>query len=304
MGHHAFTDTPSQAARLETVYPEIVNEGMVGVAQGWDISVALWRAAAGFDAYYPGNAHHTLSFSLGGAGIQRLDGRFAGQVGHADSDMFMLYAGGGSRRYGARGDVRICQLYFHSTMVQAIDEAGAPGGGVLELRDDRIFARDLELRKMADQYLSRALDSASPPLLLEMDARAVLLGVHLVRHHSNRTPCVKEAKGKLNPRHLATVFDYVETHLDRDLPLAELAEIAGLSPHHFCTAFRRSTGTSPHRYVICRRIERAKRLLRGQASLAEISLCCGFGSQQHFTTAFRQAEGTTPGVARALLRSA
>ena len=180
-------------------------------------------------------------------------------------------------------------------------ESGGTAEG-LELCDDRIFARDLELRRLMDQYRSRAVDASNPPSLLEMDARAILLGVHLLRHHSNRSGPHQPPRGALSPRRAAAVLDYIEEHLTENIPLADLANAANLSQRHFCTAFRKSTGATPHSYVTTRRIERAKRLLAGTASLAEIALECGFASQQHFTTAFRRAVGTTPGAVRAARR--
>lgn len=303
MGSHAFTGMPAQAARLQCNYPEVVNEGLFGVVQGWDVPFALWRARDGFDAYYPGNAHNTLSFVVSGASVERLDGRFAGRRGRADADSFMLYADGGSRRYASRGDVRLCQIYFQTSLIQNIAsmESDRSLDG-LELCDDRIFARDLELRRMMENYVFRALDAVAPPSLLEIEARATLLGVHLLHHHSNRADSGQSATGSLSPRRLATVFDYVEAHLAENVSLAELANAVNLSRHHFCTSFRRSTGMTPHRYVIARRIERAKLLLAGPAPLAQIALDCGFASQQHFTTALRLTLGTTPGALRASTR--
>lgn len=298
MGRHAFPGMPGQAAWLQSIYPEIVSEGIFGVEQGWDIPVTIWRAAKGFDACYPGNAHNTLSFVAGGGSIERLDGRFAGRQGHADRDSFMLYTGGGSRRYASRNDVRLCHIYFQSSLVREIaSESGRPSGEA-ELRDDRIFARDLELRRFIDQYAARAADAVTPPSPLEMDARAILIGVHLLRYHSNRAGLDRPARGSLNSRRLAAVLDHIEAHLAENVSLAELANMVNLSRHHFCSAFRRSTGMTPYRYVTVRRLERAKCMLAGSAPLSEIALLCGFGSQQHFTTAFHHAMGTTPGAMR------
>ncbi len=98
------------------------------------------------------------------------------------------------------------------------------------------------------------------------------------------------------------MLPYMEAHLAQSVSLAELADTANLSRHHFCTAFRRSTGMTPHRYLTVRRVERAKRMLAGAAPLAEIALDCGFASQQHFTTVLRQTLGTTPGALRELTR--
>ncbi len=92
-------------------------------------------------------------------------------------------------------------------------------------------------------------------------------------------------------------------HLAEDIGLDDLAAIADLSAKHFARAFRQSTGMPPHRWLIERRIDRAKALLmEGDLNLAEIALTCGFADQSHFTAAFRKSVGATPGIFRRDLR--
>jgi AraC family transcriptional regulator len=94
---------------------------------------------------------------------------------------------------------------------------------------------------------------------------------------------------------LRRVQEYVEAHLEQDLTIEALAAVAGLSPYHFARAFKRSTGSGPHRNVLRRRIERAKRLLAaGKIPLSDVARACGFGSQSHFSTRFREVTGVTP----------
>ncbi len=95
---------------------------------------------------------------------------------------------------------------------------------------------------------------------------------------------------------LRRVFDYIEANLGRDLGLVELAEVACLSPFHFSRLFARAAGVGPQRYVLQRRVERAKALLRqGDVPLAAIAQELGFADQSHFTNAFRRETGETPG---------
>ena len=58
------------------------------------------------------------------------------------------------------------------------------------------------------------------------------------------------------------VQDYIEAHLDDRLTLADLAGVACLSPYHFSRSFKLAVGVGPQRYVIQRRLDRAKTLLR------------------------------------------
>ena len=104
-------------------------------------------------------------------------------------------------------------------------------------------------------------------------------------------------RGALDPRRLRRVIDFIEAHLGEDLTIETLAKEAYLSPFHFARAFKAATGTSPHRYLIDRRIKCAKALIaEGELRLTEIADKCGFSSQAHFTRWFKQLVGTTPGA--------
>jgi AraC family transcriptional regulator len=121
------------------------------------------------------------------------------------------------------------------------------------------------------------------------------LAVHILRHYgtSPRAPAIH--KGGLASRPLKRVIEYINEHLQDELSLVELSRIAKLSPHHFATGFKASTGISPHSYVIERRISRARDLLlRKEKSISEIALAVGFSSQSHLTANFRRTTGVTP----------
>jgi transcriptional regulator GlxA family with amidase domain len=60
---------------------------------------------------------------------------------------------------------------------------------------------------------------------------------------------------------LQQVLDYIQTHLDRDLSLVELAETLNLSPTYFASAFKQAIDISPHQYVIQQRVEQTKLML-------------------------------------------
>jgi AraC family transcriptional regulator len=91
------------------------------------------------------------------------------------------------------------------------------------------------------------------------------------------------------------VAAYIEEHVADDIPLATLAELARLSPYHFCRSFKRSFGMPPHRYHASRRIERAKQLLADcELSVTTIGLAVGFSDTSTFTAAFHRLTGQTP----------
>jgi AraC family transcriptional regulator len=84
--------------------------------------------------------------------------------------------------------------------------------------------------------------------------------------------------------------------LGQPIKLRELAALAGVSVRHFERAFRQSTGSPPHAYVMKRRLHRARDLLVNQAKLSvdQIALRLGFSSSSHFSSAFRRQTGRTP----------
>jgi AraC family transcriptional regulator len=108
------------------------------------------------------------------------------------------------------------------------------------------------------------------------------------------------AKGGLPGHRLRRVIDYIASNLDKELSLSDLAGLSGASPHYFGDLFRQSTGMSPHRYVLVRRIERARELLRNPSlNVLDVALQTGFSDQSHFTKVFRRIVGMTPSQYRA-----
>jgi AraC family transcriptional regulator len=100
---------------------------------------------------------------------------------------------------------------------------------------------------------------------------------------------------------LNRVVEFIHANLDRNIHLEELAEAAGMSAFHFAKLFKASTGSSPHQYILQRRLEYAKQLLRDPSlTLSQVGLGCGFADQSHMTNVFRRFVGVTPSKYRAL----
>ncbi|MEJ0076357.1 MAG: AraC family transcriptional regulator [Alphaproteobacteria bacterium] len=89
----------------------------------------------------------------------------------------------------------------------------------------------------------------------------------------------------------------------RDLPSSgTLERLTGLSRFELARQFRRCLGTSPHRYATMRRLDRARRLIAAEVSLADAAAATGFADQSHMTRQFKQAYGVAPAAWRALTR--
>jgi AraC-like DNA-binding protein len=112
-------------------------------------------------------------------------------------------------------------------------------------------------------------------------------------------PLAIKARGGLTPAALRRVRDYVESHLDQTIEVESLAAAAGLSTYHFARAFKQSEATTPHGFVLERRIAKAQELLRRRdLTLSEIAIATGFADQSHFTRRFREVVGMAPGQFR------
>jgi DNA-binding GntR family transcriptional regulator/AraC-like DNA-binding protein len=102
-------------------------------------------------------------------------------------------------------------------------------------------------------------------------------------------------RGGLAPGRLRRVTELVQAKIEEELTLDEMAETAGLSMAHFSQMFRKSTGESPHQFVLRHRVERAKEMLRAvDARVLDVAVACGFKTQQHFARVFRRMCGASP----------
>src|SRR5262245_41303601 len=131
---------------------------------------------------------------------------------------------------------------------------------------------------------------------LAAESLANVLTVHLMRHIAAPGRALHGRDGAMPRGRLRAVVEYIEEHLDAAPTLAEIAGVAGLNPYHFARQFKAATGLPPHQYVITRRVERAKHLLRAgtDLSLAAVAACAGFYDQSQFCHHFKCLVGVTP----------
>ncbi|MCY1664085.1 helix-turn-helix domain-containing protein [Rhizobium sp. SL86] len=79
------------------------------------------------------------------------------------------------------------------------------------------------------------------------------------------------------------------------LRLEDLEKVSEFDRYEFSQQFRTLMGTSPHRHLVMRKLERAKRAILSGSGLADAAALAGFAEQGHFTCHFRKAFGITPG---------
>ncbi len=90
--------------------------------------------------------------------------------------------------------------------------------------------------------------------------------------------------------------EYLDAYYYRNVSLAELVEVTGLSPYHLVRVFKRAMGLPPHAYLKARRITRAQSLLHQGCRPADVAARLGFADQPHFSRHFKKIVGVPPGL--------
>jgi AraC family transcriptional regulator len=199
----------------------------------------------------------------------------------------------------AEREIEYLSLFISPALFARVAEE-ADLGGEVELAEN-CGARDPIIQQIG-LALMREGESLQPAGRLYAESLGNVLAVHLLRHYSSRRP-IETKSGGLAGHRLRRVREFVRENLSRDLGLAEIAEVADLSPFHFARAFKQTLGLTPHQYLTGERIEQAKRLLATtDVPLVQISLAAGFKNQSHFTTIFRRMTGMTPRAYREIAR--
>ena len=116
------------------------------------------------------------------------------------------------------------------------------------------------------------------------------------RHEPDRpTPLKEIRRGGLPPSRLRRACDYMVSRLGEDVSLQEVAASVELSTGHFSTAFKQSSGVTPHAWMRRQRIDRAKTLLHdANLNLTQIAIILGYANQSSLGVAFKRETGVTP----------
>ena|SRR5215469_1556411 len=130
---------------------------------------------------------------------------------------------------------------------------------------------------------------------LFLDSIEQALAIALVDRYAVRDRVVRTYQGGLGPARLRRVKEFIHAQIEDELTLSDMAQSVGLSAAHFSEMFRKSTGKTPHQFVLRCRTERAKEILRKEElRVLDVAVACGFKTQQHFARVFRQLCGVSP----------
>ena len=178
-----------------------------------------------------------------------------------------------------------------------VDDFARDAGAPIEVRREEAFRDPRLVNQILRLWHALANDAPAGRLLADQVMREVL-GT-LARRAGSLPAEPRRLRERLPNHTLRRLRDHVESALADDLDVAGLAEVAGLSPAHFARAFAATVGLTPFRYVMSRRLARARELLeRTRRPVLDIALEVGFQTPSHFTARFRREFGVTPRALR------
>ena len=271
-----------------------------GVEMGRNLAVARWQDRLEDVAKGSDQTHHVVQLHIRGPKVWRCDDQRLNQF--ASAGTITILPGPIESRWTSDGVVELVHLYIPDSFVQTVAENAFDTSGRRVDVLERTGVDDQDLCQVA-QSVTRDLLGGDPPLASELDAWGQILALKILRNHSSLSSAKEQVRrDQLTPNRLRRLTEYIDVHFAENPSLEVLAQEVGISPYHLSRAVKNSTGLSPHRLVMRRRIQEVKHLLTATTlPLVEVASMVGFASQSHLTTAFKKESGTTPGRYRRLM---
>jgi AraC family transcriptional regulator len=239
-------------------------------------------------------AYHTISVITGDDCelYQRRNGKELRARMHA-GDVIITPAGA-PKQWRHENEVEFIAVRMPPSFLQRIiDEERGPNRRRTELIDN-FQTRDPHIEQLVKRLLGESMTKAYASKTYA-EALATELAVHLLRNYCVTNRASAEHAHGLPIYKLRRATEFIEENLREDLTLDRISEALAMSPGHFAHAFKTTTGMAPHHYVVQKRIEHARSLLRKtELPIAEIAHRVGFPNQSHFSFAFRRVTGVTP----------
>jgi AraC-like DNA-binding protein len=184
-----------------------------------------------------------------------------------------------------------------SAFDEIADDASAHRIGELRCPRGQGMA-DATLRNLALSLVG-GFDRAEEVSRIFLEHVSFAICAHVAQAYGGMRPDSMGRRGGLAAWQERRAKDMLIAHLDGAVALTDVARECRLSVSHFSRAFRQTTGVAPHRWLLNRRVELAKDLLRDRdVSLAHVALRCGFADQSHFTRVFTRLASISPGAWR------
>jgi AraC family transcriptional regulator len=222
-------------------------------------------------------------------GEVRLSGtRIKGQLGNNTISIAPPGLRLSARRDGS-GEVTV--IFFDQAVIGEIARA-ATGVDNPEVLPQ--YAIQDPLARALGDGLDAELNAEHPGPRIYAESLGAALAAHIFAKYTD--PASRElSHSTLNRAQLRRSVEYINEHLDQDVSLAQLADVANMSKYHFAKSFRQAMGIAPHQYLVKLRVEKARKLLANDRfSVEEVANAVGYADKGHFAAQFSKVTGTTP----------
>lgn len=169
-------------------------------------------------------------------------------------------------------------------LVSELNEVGLPAR--MEFPQPQI--RDAALARLFG-YHAEAATRVQSNWALPVDESLLLLIQALLRPARPRLP-------RADSKAVARARSWIDAQPANAWSLAELSQEADLSRFQFIRHFSRTTGLTPHAYIVQRRIHLARQMIQRGGGLSDVAAACGFADQSHMTRQFIRSFGLSPGA--------
>ena len=250
-------------------------------------ALQAWFGGRGYDTH----RHDTYAIGLTDSGVQAFDYRGAGRTSTPGQVVVLHPDEAHDGRAGSPEGFGYRIVYVAPARIAEAARAVRGAAGALP------FVRE---PVAANGALARAVESAfaDAPEPLAVDALVLRLAEALCEADPACRGGAPPARVDL--RAVARARQFLDAETARVIGSSELEAISGLTRHELARHFRAALGTSPYRYSLMRRLDRARALLDDGQPLADVALATGFADQAHFTRMFKAAHGVPPARHRAL----
>lgn len=157
------------------------------------------------------------------------------------------------------------------------------------------FARPDPVIYEIGQMLKTKLEFGLPTSQIYIEQLSSFLAAHLLENYCSIKHKLVGNNHSFSSAELQQVLDYFDAHIERQISLAEISKLLGMSQYHFGRLFKQAVGIPPAQYLLNRRLEKTAQLLRRtNLDLEAIARRTGFSSQNHLCTAFKDRFLATP----------
>ncbi len=244
-------------------------------------------------AYDP-HRHDTYALGFTLSGVQSFDYRGARRDSQ-HGDVIVLHPDEAhDGRAGGDDGFRYRMLYVEPRLI--LEALGEPAAALPFVSDAvRADPRLLSALRLVLDDLERGLE----PLQRDQALAAVAFALRAADRSAPRRPARATCATAVERARA-----FLSEHYDRAVASEELETVTGLDRYSLARHFRARLGVSPYRYLIMRRLDRARLGIAAGEDLAQAAVESGFADQSHMTRQFKQAFGVSPGRWRALRRGA